>query len=133
MGMKNNQELLKGFLSGTKDHSSDIQETAGYIKELIRETSSPERCFNLFHCLSELKDKSLMNEFNVTLDKVKRPVQSLSPSQCSALTFFSLLSEKEIDVFNMSEYATSEECVRRLLPVAKITKTLSPGLHPVIM
>ncbi|MBN3311500.1 NLRC3 protein, partial [Atractosteus spatula] len=124
MGMKNNQELLKGFLSGTKDHSSDIQETARYIKELIRETSSPERCFNLFHCLSELKDKSLMDEFNVTLDKVKRSGQSLSPSQCSALAYFSLLSEKEIDVFNMSEYATSEECVRRLLPVAKITKTL---------
>ncbi|XP_069036228.1 protein NLRC3-like [Lepisosteus oculatus] len=124
MGMENNQELLKGFLSGTKDHSSDIQETAGYIKELIRETSSPERCFNLFHCLSELKDKSLMDEFNVTLDKVKRSGQSLSPSQCSALAYFSLLSEKEIDVFNMSEYATSEECVRRLLPVAKITKTL---------
>uniref|UniRef100_W5LWD8 NACHT domain-containing protein n=1 Tax=Lepisosteus oculatus TaxID=7918 RepID=W5LWD8_LEPOC len=124
MGMKNNQELLKGFLSGTKDHSNDIQETAGYIKELIRETSSPERCFNLFHCLSELKDKSLIEEFNVTLDKTKLSGQSLSPSQCSALTYYTLLSEKEIEVFDMSEYATSEECVRRLLPVAKITKTL---------
>ncbi|XP_069036192.1 NACHT, LRR and PYD domains-containing protein 3-like [Lepisosteus oculatus] len=124
MLMKNNQELLRGFLSHTQDHSSDIQKTAIFIKELIRETSSPERCMNLFHCLSELKDKSLMYEFNVTLDKVKHSRQSLSPSQCSALTYFSLLSEKEIDVFNMREYATSEECVRRLLPVAKITKTL---------
>ncbi|XP_069036204.1 NLR family CARD domain-containing protein 3-like isoform X2 [Lepisosteus oculatus] len=124
MLMKNNQELLRGFLSHTQDHSSDIQETAGFIKELIRETSSPERCMNLFHCLSELKDKSLMDEFSVTLDKVKLSRQRLSPSQCSALAYFSLLSEKEIDVFNMSEYATSEECVRRLLPVAKKTKTL---------
>ncbi|XP_069036234.1 protein NLRC3-like [Lepisosteus oculatus] len=133
MEMKNNQELLKGFLSHTQDHSSDIQKTAGFIKELIRETSSPERCMNLFHCLSELKDKSLMDEFNVTLDKVIRSGQTLSPSQCSALAYFSLLSEKEIDVFDMSEYATSEECVRRLLPVAKITKTLCPGPCPVIM
>ncbi|XP_069036283.1 NACHT, LRR and PYD domains-containing protein 12-like [Lepisosteus oculatus] len=128
MLMKNNQELLRGFLSHTQDHSSDIQKTAGFIKELIRKTSSPERYMNLFHCLSELKDKSLMDEFSVTLDKLKVKVkhsgQRLSPSQCSALAYFSLLSEKEIDVFNMSEYATSEECVRRLLPVAKITKTL---------
>ncbi|XP_069036231.1 NLR family CARD domain-containing protein 3-like [Lepisosteus oculatus] len=123
-GMKNNQELLKGFLSHTQDHSIDIQETTEHIKNLIRRTSSPERCFNLFHCLSELKDKSLMDEFTVTLDKVKHSGQSLSPSQCSALAYFSLLSEKEIDVFDMSEYATSEACVRRLLPVAKITKTL---------
>uniref|UniRef100_W5LVB6 NACHT domain-containing protein n=1 Tax=Lepisosteus oculatus TaxID=7918 RepID=W5LVB6_LEPOC len=126
MEMKNNQELLKGFLSHTKDHSSDIQETAEHIKKLIREMSSPERCMNLFHCLSELKDKSLM-EFNVTLDKVKHSSQRLSPSQCSALAYFSLLSEKVIDVFDMSNYATSEECVRRLLPVAKITKTLRIG------
>ncbi|MBN3323670.1 NLRC3 protein, partial [Atractosteus spatula] len=123
-GMKNNQELLKGFLSHTQDHSIDIQETTEHIKNLIRGTSSPERCFNLFHCLSELKDKSLMDEFNVTLDKGKHSGQSLSPSQCSALAYFSLLSEKEIDVFDMSEYATSQECVRRLLPVTKITKTL---------
>ncbi|XP_069036276.1 protein NLRC3-like [Lepisosteus oculatus] len=124
MEMENNQELLKGFLSHTKDHSSDIQKTAEFIKKLIRETSSPERCLNLFHCLSELKDKSLIDEFKVTLDKTKLSRQSLSPSQCSALAYFSLLSEKEIDFFDMSEYATSEECVRRLLPVAKITKTL---------
>uniref|UniRef100_W5LVT7 NACHT domain-containing protein n=1 Tax=Lepisosteus oculatus TaxID=7918 RepID=W5LVT7_LEPOC len=123
-GMKNNQELLKGFLSHTQDHSSDILETTEHIKKLIRKTSSPERCFNLFHCLSELKDKSLMDEFNVTLDKGKHSGQSLSPSQCSALAYFSLLSEKEIDVFDMSEYATSQACVRRLLPVAKKTKTL---------
>ncbi|MBN3315361.1 NAL12 protein, partial [Atractosteus spatula] len=132
MGMKNNQELLKGFLSGTKDHSNDIQKTAGYIKELIRETSSPERCFNLFHCLSELKDKSLIEEFNVTLDKTKLSGQSLPPSQCSALTYYTLLSEKEIEVFDMSKYATSEECVRRLLPVAKITKTLRSIAKPVM-
>uniref|UniRef100_W5LX66 Protein NLRC3-like n=1 Tax=Lepisosteus oculatus TaxID=7918 RepID=W5LX66_LEPOC len=118
--MKKNQELLKGFLSRTQDHSSDIQETTAYIKELIGETSSPERCFNLFHCLSELKDKSLMDELNVTLDKTKVSGRGLSPSQCSALAYFSLLSEKEIEVFDMSDYATSEECVRRLLPVAKI-------------
>ncbi|XP_069036290.1 protein NLRC3-like [Lepisosteus oculatus] len=124
MEMENNQELLKGFLSHTKDHPSDIQKTAEFIKKLIIETSSPERCLNLFHCLSELKDKSLIDEFKVTLDKTKLSRQSLSPSQCSALAYFSLLSEKEIDFFDMSEYATSEECVRRLLPVAKITKTL---------
>nr|XP_015194954.1 PREDICTED: protein NLRC3-like [Lepisosteus oculatus] len=124
MGMENNQELLKGFLSHSQDHSSDIQKTTEHIKKLIRETSSLERCFNLFHCLRELKDKSLMDVFNVTLDKVKRTGQRLSPSQCSALAYFLLLSEKEIDVFNMSEYATSEECVRKLLPVAKITKTI---------
>uniref|UniRef100_W5M4W0 NACHT LRR and PYD domain-containing protein n=1 Tax=Lepisosteus oculatus TaxID=7918 RepID=W5M4W0_LEPOC len=109
--MENNQKLLKGFLSHSQDYPSDIQKTAEHIKKLIKKTSSPERCMNLFHCLSELKDQFLLDEFNVTLDAVKHSGQSLSPSQCSALAYFSLLSEKEIDVFDMSKYATSEECV----------------------
>ncbi|XP_069044390.1 NACHT, LRR and PYD domains-containing protein 3-like [Lepisosteus oculatus] len=124
MGMETNQDLLKGFLSNTEDHSSDIEKTAGFIKKLIRETSSPERCLNLFHCLSELKDKSLMDEFNATLETGKLSRQRLSPSQCSALAYFSLLSESEIDDLDMSQYATSEECARRLLPLAKISKSL---------
>nr|XP_015194561.1 PREDICTED: NACHT, LRR and PYD domains-containing protein 3-like isoform X2 [Lepisosteus oculatus]XP_015194562.1 PREDICTED: NACHT, LRR and PYD domains-containing protein 3-like isoform X2 [Lepisosteus oculatus] len=124
MGTKNNQNILKGFLSNTEDHSNDIHKTAGYIKKLIRESLSCEKYRNLFHCLSELKEDSLMDEFNVTLVKGKLRGQTLTPSQCSALTYYSLLSENVIDDFDMSQYATSEECIQRLLPVANISKTL---------
>uniref|UniRef100_W5M5D9 NACHT LRR and PYD domain-containing protein n=1 Tax=Lepisosteus oculatus TaxID=7918 RepID=W5M5D9_LEPOC len=120
--IENNQKLLKGFLLHSQDYPSDIQKTAEHIKKRIKTTSSPERCMNLFRCLSELKDQSLLDEFNVTLD-VKNSGQSLSPSQCSALAYFSLLSDVFVfdvfDVFDMSKYATSEECVWRLIPVAK--------------
>ena len=41
-----------------------IEKTVQYIKEKIREDISPERIINLFHCLNELGDNSLVEEIN---------------------------------------------------------------------
>lgn len=41
-----------------------INKTVEYIKEKIREDLSPERIINLFHCLNELQDNSLVEEIN---------------------------------------------------------------------
>ena len=41
-----------------------IKKTVQYIKEKIREDISPERIINLFHCLNELGDNSLVEEIN---------------------------------------------------------------------
>lgn len=41
-----------------------IDETVQYVKEKIREDFSAERTINLFHCLNELGDNSLVEELN---------------------------------------------------------------------
>ena len=41
-----------------------IKKTVQYIKKKIRKDNSPERIINLFHCLNELGDNSLVEEIN---------------------------------------------------------------------
>ncbi|KAK6291276.1 hypothetical protein J4Q44_G00380420, partial [Coregonus suidteri] len=71
-----------------------------YIKEKKRENPSPERCINLFHCLNELNDHSLVEEIQRYLRSGSLSEEELSPAQWSALVFVLLTSEKELDVFD---------------------------------
>ncbi|KAI2650107.1 NACHT, LRR and PYD domains-containing protein 3 [Labeo rohita] len=119
---ESNQTLLQGLLRKTVSSSQINQEIAEYIKEKIRENSSPEKSINLFHCLNELNDRSLEQEVQTYLSKpgVSRlSGVKLSPAQWSALAFVLLNSEEELDEFTLSKYDSSEECLLGLLPVIK--------------
>ncbi|XP_070297910.1 NACHT, LRR and PYD domains-containing protein 3-like, partial [Salvelinus sp. IW2-2015] len=90
----------------------------------IRENPSPERCINLFHCLNELNDHSLVEEIQSYLRSGSLSKPNLSPAQWSALVFVLLTSEKELDVFDLKEYSRSEEGLLRLLPVFKASRVV---------
>ncbi|MCJ8744078.1 hypothetical protein PDJAM_G00101960 [Pangasius djambal] len=112
-----------GIDKGGSSHSK--QETVKYIKEKIRENPSPEKSINLFHCLNELNDHSLVQEVQTYLNKEGYYCLSgtrLSPAQWSALMFVLLNSEQELDEFNLGKYDPSEECLLRLLPVVKASR-----------
>jgi hypothetical protein len=94
-----------------------------YIKEKIKGDLSPERSINLFHCLNELNDCSLVKEIQQYLTSGSLSGESLSPAQWSALAFILLTSEEELDVFDLKKYSASEEGLLRLLPVVKASKT----------
>uniref|UniRef100_A0A3B3T9U9 NACHT LRR and PYD domain-containing protein n=1 Tax=Paramormyrops kingsleyae TaxID=1676925 RepID=A0A3B3T9U9_9TELE len=81
------QTLLQGILSRTGIRSHDTQRTASYIKEKIRENLPSERTINLFHCLNELNDTSLVEEVQRYLRLGRISTESLSPAQWSALVF----------------------------------------------
>lgn len=87
------------------------------IKRKIRTSPSPDRCVNLFHCLKELDDVSLVNE-------LQGFVQSgpLSASHWNALLVLLLASEDHLSVFQLSRYARSEEGLLRLLPVVRAAR-----------
>ncbi len=88
----------------------------------IRENSSSEKSINLFHCLNELNDDSLVHEVQIYLSTTGDSQLSgvkPSPSQWSALVFVLLNSEEERDEFKLSKYHKWEECLLRLLPVIK--------------
>uniref|UniRef100_UPI003AAF613C NLR family CARD domain-containing protein 3-like isoform X2 n=1 Tax=Centroberyx gerrardi TaxID=166262 RepID=UPI003AAF613C len=119
LSLQSNQDLLEDLLKQTGSTSQSNQETVQYIKEKIRENPSPERGINLFHCLNELNDRSLVEEIQQYLRSGSLSTDRLSPAQWSALVFILLSSEEKLDVFDLKKYSASEEALLRLLPVVK--------------
>ncbi|KAL4009641.1 hypothetical protein ACER0C_003493 [Sarotherodon galilaeus] len=119
LSLHTNQTLLRGLLTQTGSSSQTNQETVQYVKEKLSESLSVERSINLFHCLNELNDRSLVEEIQQSLRSGSLSTDKLSPSQWSALVFILLSSEKDLDVFDLQKYSASEEALLRLLPVLK--------------
>uniref|UniRef100_A0A4W6D669 B30.2/SPRY domain-containing protein n=1 Tax=Lates calcarifer TaxID=8187 RepID=A0A4W6D669_LATCA len=119
LSVQTNQTLLRGLLTQTGSGSWTNQETIQYIKKKIEETPSAEKSINLFHCLNELNDRSLVKEIQQSLSSGRLSTDKLSPAQWSALVFILLSSEKDLDVFDLKKYSASEEALLRLLPVVK--------------
>ncbi|XP_042171982.1 NACHT, LRR and PYD domains-containing protein 3-like isoform X2 [Oncorhynchus tshawytscha] len=124
LSLESNQKHLHGLLTQTRSSSRGREETVKYIKKKIRNTPSSERCINLFHCLNELNDHSLVEEIQKYLHSGNLSKTKLSPAQWSALVFVLLTSEEELDVFDLKKYSRSEEGLLRLLPVVKASRTV---------
>ncbi|XP_064175058.1 NLR family CARD domain-containing protein 3-like isoform X10 [Anguilla rostrata] len=101
----------------TGSRSESIEKTVLYIKERIKKESSAERTINLFHCLNELNDNSLVEEIKNFQRSGKLSNEKLKPHQCSALAFMLLMSEEILDEFDLKTYKTSAAGYQRLLPV----------------
>ncbi|KAM9779659.1 NACHT, LRR and PYD domains-containing protein 3-like [Neosynchiropus ocellatus] len=133
LSLQTSQRLLPGLLTQTGSSSWSHQNTAELLKEKIREKVSPERIINLFHCLSEVKDTSLVEEVQQQLRSGALSTRHLSPAQWSTLAFILLSSEEDLDVFELRKYFASEtvfvnkysvpeEALERLLPVVQASK-----------
>ncbi|XP_056449811.1 NACHT, LRR and PYD domains-containing protein 12-like isoform X7 [Gadus chalcogrammus] len=145
LSLETNQIVLRGLLGQTGSRSLITQikqhlleqtgrgsqtKTVSYIKMKIDGDLSPERSINLFHCLNELNDRSLVEEIQQSLTSGSLFKTRVSPAQWSALVFILLSSEVELDVFDLKKYSASEEGLLRLLPVIKASKrSLLNGCH----
>ncbi|XP_072567027.1 uncharacterized protein [Paramormyrops kingsleyae] len=117
--------LMAGTDSGCGS-DSELDATpslAEYIKDKIEDNLSPERTINLFHCLIELGDNSLVEEVQRYLNSGNLSAEDLSPAQYSALAFVMLMSDEELDVFDLKKYIRSDKEHCRLLPVVKNSRT----------
>ncbi|CAI5657097.1 unnamed protein product [Oreochromis niloticus] len=130
LSLQTNQTLLRGLLTQTGSSSQTNQEAVQYIKEKLSENLSAEKSINLFHCLNELNDRSLVEEIQQSLRSGSLSTDKLSPAQWSALVFILLSSEKDLDVFDLKKYSASEEALLRMLPVVKASnKALLSGCN----
>ncbi|XP_077952386.1 protein NLRC3-like isoform X2 [Gasterosteus aculeatus] len=119
LSLETNQTLLRGLLTQTGSGSNTNQRTVQYVKKKINKNVSPEKSINLFHCLNELDDVSLVEEIQQSLRSGRLSTDELSPAQWSALAFILLSSEEDLEVFDLKKYSASEEALLRLLPVVK--------------
>ncbi|XP_047433151.1 protein NLRC3-like isoform X2 [Mugil cephalus] len=119
LSLQTNQNHLRGLMTETGSRSQTSQETVQYIKKKINENLSAEKSINLFHCLNELNDDSLVEDIRRYLRSGRLFTDELSPAQWSALVFILLSSEEDLDEFDLKKYLGSEEALLRLLPVVK--------------
>ncbi|XDV31235.1 hypothetical protein PO909_033970 [Leuciscus waleckii] len=128
LSLKSNQTLLRELLTQTGSCFYNKEKAVQYIRQKIRENLSPERSINLFHCLNELGDDSLMQEIQRYLKSGEIGGTQLSSSQWSALVYVLLTSEQKMDVFNLNQFIgaqnTADEVLQKLLPVVKESRSV---------
>ncbi|XP_067357102.1 NLR family CARD domain-containing protein 3-like isoform X2 [Channa argus] len=120
--LQSNKSMLSGLFSQKQMNSKTNKNTTEYIKKKMSQNLSAEKSINLFHCLNELNDRSLVEQIQQYLSSGSLSTDKLSPAQLSALGFILLLSEKDLNVFDLKTYSASEEALQRLLPVIKTSK-----------
>ncbi|XP_024135604.1 NLR family CARD domain-containing protein 3 [Oryzias melastigma] len=122
LSLETNQNNLQELLKKTETISENKQETVQYIKKKINENLPTEQSINLFHCLNELNDHSLVKEIQQSLRSGLLSRERLSPAQWSALVFILLSSEEDLEEFDLKKSCSSEEALLRLQPVIKVSK-----------
>ncbi|XP_056598368.1 protein NLRC3-like [Triplophysa dalaica] len=122
LSLESNQNELKELLPSMKIKAEDMRQTCEYIKQKIKNEESSEKSINLFHCLNELKDDSLITEIQKYLNSEDLSAQDLSSGQWSALVFVLLMFEETQEMFEMQKYRRSDEALIRLLPVIRNTR-----------
>uniref|UniRef100_A0A3Q3XDY1 NACHT domain-containing protein n=1 Tax=Mola mola TaxID=94237 RepID=A0A3Q3XDY1_MOLML len=106
LSLETNQTLLRGLMTLTENVSKINKETVTYIHGIMADDLSPERSINLFHCLNELNDDSLVEDIQKFLRSGWLPTDEM---------------EKDLEVFDLKKYTASEEAFLKLLPVVKVS------------
>ncbi|XP_042612069.1 NACHT, LRR and PYD domains-containing protein 3-like [Cyprinus carpio] len=122
LSLQSNQRLLQGLLTQEEDNEQSKKEMVQYIKQKLESNLSPERSINLFYCLNELNDQTLVKDIQTHLSKGSLSSVDLSPAQWSALVFVLLTSEEELEEFELQKFKKSDECLIRLSAVIKTSK-----------
>ncbi|KAL0151424.1 hypothetical protein M9458_053210, partial [Cirrhinus mrigala] len=122
LSLQSNRQSLRGLLTQEDDNNQSKKEIVQYIKQQFEANLSPERSINLFYCLNELNDQTLVKDIQTHLSKGSLSSADLSPAQWSALAFVLLTSEEELEEFELQKFKKSDECLIRLSAVIKTSK-----------
>ncbi|XP_052445008.1 protein NLRC5 isoform X5 [Carassius gibelio] len=122
LSLQTNHPLFQGLLTEQDVNDENYKEIVQYIKDKLEANLSPERSINLFYCLNELNDQTLVEKIQTQLREGSLSSADLSPAQWSAVAFVLLTSEEEMEEFELQKFKQSDECLFRLLEVVKISK-----------
>ncbi|XP_073340920.1 uncharacterized protein [Pagrus major] len=125
LSLESSQDLLRGLkiqveTSNTQSH----WETIEHIKKEVNQSQHPEKYINLFHCLNELNDHSLVEEIQSDLDSDRDLVMDdRSAAQWAALVFVLLTSTEKPEEIHLKKYSRTKEGLLRLLPAIKASRS----------
>ncbi|KAG1927047.1 NACHT, LRR and PYD domains-containing protein [Pimephales promelas] len=122
LSLQSNRRLLRGLLTQRDGTDQSNKGIVQYIKQKLEDNLPAERSINLFYCLNELNDQTLVNEIQTHLSKGSLSSGDLSPAQWSALVFVLLTSEEELEEFELQKFKKSDECLIRLSAVIKTSR-----------
>ncbi|XP_057197103.1 NLR family CARD domain-containing protein 3-like isoform X1 [Triplophysa rosa] len=120
LSVEPNHTLLQAFRKGGLSESCANKNMIDYLQEKIKQEAAPERIINIFHCLNELNDSSLVRSVQSAMKSGTLLGSELDSEQWSALAYVLLTSGEELEEFDMKKFHTSTANQLRLLPVLKI-------------
>ncbi|XP_030205781.1 uncharacterized protein LOC115538251 isoform X3 [Gadus morhua] len=125
LSLETNQKPLRDLLvnQAGRNQPETNKDTIEYIKRKIDGDINAEKRINLFHCLNELNDHSLVKEIKDHLQKQSLTFEKFTRPQWSALMFVLLTSDADLNVFDLKKYVKSEEVLEGMLPLVKVAKT----------
>ncbi|XP_060919913.1 NLR family CARD domain-containing protein 3-like [Labrus mixtus] len=118
-----NQKLIQKVFGFKEGRPWNNEETINHIHEKIKKLSYADQSINLFHCLNELGDQSLVQQ--VQNYQSSGDVSKMLPAHWSALAYLLLVSNEDLDLFDLKKYCKSDDVLQRLLPVLKVSKIAS--------
>ncbi|XP_059356725.1 NACHT, LRR and PYD domains-containing protein 12-like isoform X4 [Carassius carassius] len=130
LSVESHQILLQQIMTLKRSSSDSNEKTVEFIKKKIRTIDSPEKSINLFHCLNELGDHSLVKEIQQYLTSGRIKETKLSSSQWSAVVFVLLTSEEELNEFRLDKFVKGRnnpenmKVLQKLLPVIKESRSV---------
>nr|XP_061796627.1 NACHT, LRR and PYD domains-containing protein 12-like [Nerophis lumbriciformis] len=116
-----NQEIVGELLKAPQDCRQSKSKTVKLIKERIKR-STPEKNINLFYCLNELKDNSLLMQFQKKNSSDKIDLDNMPNDMWSAFAFFLLADDKTMKSFCLRIYNPSPLGLQKLLVVVKASE-----------
>ncbi|XP_057710176.1 NACHT, LRR and PYD domains-containing protein 12-like [Corythoichthys intestinalis] len=116
-----NQKTVGELLKAPRDCRQNKSKSVKLIMEMIKR-NTPEKNINLFYCLNELKDDSLLKQFQKEDSSDYIDWDNMPNDMWSALAFFLLTDDETMNSFCLRLYNPSPLGLQKLLVVVKASQ-----------
>ncbi|XP_063054464.1 protein NLRC3-like [Engraulis encrasicolus] len=107
LSLESNQKHLQDLLSQNSSQSQNSVDAGQYVKTKIRGERRSHRRINLFYCLNELNQHTVVEHINMKEGTLS--VEMLLPGEWRTVKFQLTMSEEHLDGFDLQKYLKTPE------------------------